>query len=233
MGEKTGLRFLIAGVLLLTAALLIWAGLEWNGENGWLLVSLGVLAILSEAFDFAPFHSYRISMSIALILTAGIVSGLPGIAFVSLLTAAADHTWHRKPLYKSAFNAGVLVIAGAAFVGVLEGLSPVYGSSGWLAMLGPVVMGSVAVFAVNSGLVALAMALEAGVSFIQIWSRNFRWVLPHYVLISVLALFVATAYDRWELGGLALLLGPLVASWLALKQFVARSGRIAADPSQP
>lgn len=236
MNGKTGLNLLIAFVLLLAAGLLAWAGLHWSDANAQLLVSLCILAIVSEAFDFAPFAGCRISMSIALILTAAVFSGLPGIAAVSLVTAAADHAWHRKPVYKSAFNAGVLVIAGGAFVGVLEAFSPVYESGDWLAMLGPVTVGGVAVFAVNSGLVALAMALATGTDSIQVWSRNFRWVLPHYVLISVLALFLATAYDRWEFGGLALLLGPLAMSWLALKQFTDRSSdssQIAPGPSQP
>ncbi len=236
MDRKSGLHLLITGVLLLAAGLLAWAGLAWENGDWRLLASLSVLAVLSEAFDFAPFHNYRISMSIALILTAGIAAGLPGIAAVSLFTAAADHAWHRKQAHKSAFNAGVLVIAGAAFVGILEALSPMYDSSGWLAMLPPVVLGGAAVFAVNSGLVALAMALETRDSFIQVWIRNFRWLLPHYVLISVLALFMATAYDRWELGGLALLLGPLAMSWLALKQFADRSphpGSAATGPSKP
>ncbi len=236
MSGKTDLKLLIAGVVLLAAVLLVRAGLVWGDENGPLLVSLVALAVVSEAFDFAPFPSYRISMSIALILTAAVLSGLPGIAVVSLATAAADHVWHRKPLFKSVFNAGVLVIAGAAFVGVLEAFSPVYDSGDWLAMVGPVIAGGVAVFAVNSGLVALAMALDTGDDPVRVWSRNFRWILPHYVLISVLALFVAIAYDRWELGGLALLLAPLAMSWLALKQYADRAsdaGRIAPGPSKP
>jgi hypothetical protein len=214
---------LVAGVSLAGLAVLFAAGFSWKDEEGLLLLALAGLAVFSEFFDFAPFPNTRVSLSVALILAAGTVSGLPGVAVVASTAVAADYLFHRKPFYKVVFNEGALLVSGAAYVGVFEAFSTGYRPGDWPDVLGPALLGSALNFVINSGLVALAIGLDTGRHPFTVWSDRFRWLLPHYVLLGVLAVIMASAYDRWELAGVAILLVPLAMAWLALKQYADRA----------
>jgi hypothetical protein len=80
-------------------------------------------------------------------------------------------------------------------------------------------LGAALNFAVNSALVAFAIAIETRSHPFAVWNEKFRWLFPHYVIVGVLAAMTATAYDRWELAGVALLLVPLAMVWFALRQY--------------
>ena len=220
------LAWLVAAVMAASVALLVVAALEWRHEDLVLLAALAGLALVSEALDFAPFANSRVSLSVALILVAGTLSGLPGVAVVASVVAVADLALHPKPLFKAAFNEGALLLAGAAYVVVLELFSTGYGAEAWPDILAPVLLGVSLNFAVNSGLVALAISLETQRHPFAVWSQQFRWLFPHDVIVGVLAAAAATAYDRWELSGLALLLVPLAMVWFALRQYVAMASAL-------
>ena len=55
------------------------------------------------------------------------------------------------------------------------------------------------------------------------WRDKFRWLLPYYVILGVLAVMLASAYERWDLAGVAILLVPLAMAWLAIKQYSDRT----------
>ncbi|MDO8612972.1 MAG: hypothetical protein Q7R32_09140 [Dehalococcoidia bacterium] len=210
----------VAAVTLAGAALLSVVPFQWQDEDLVLLGALAGLAVISEALDFAPFANSRISLSVALILVAGIVSGLPGVAVVVTVAVIADSLVHPKPLFKALFNEGALLLAGAAYVAVFEAFSTGYSNKDWPDALAPALLGSALNFAVNSGLVACAIGIETKTNPLGVWNDRFRWLFPHYVIVGVLAVTMAAAYDRWELGGVALLVVPLAMVWFSLRQYV-------------
>ena len=139
----TALRnLLIAAVVLGGFGAFIAGAASWDHEDLLLLGSLVALTVCSESVDFA-FPNSHISVTMALILAAGIFSGLPGVTVVAPVAAIADFCFHPKALYKSAFNAGCLVLAGASLVGVLEAFSTTYSSGDWTSQIGPVVVGNI------------------------------------------------------------------------------------------
>ncbi len=202
------------------AAVVVTAALQWHGEDLVLLATLAGLAILSEVLDFAPLRNNRVSLSVALILVAATVSGLPGVVVVASAATAADFIVHPKPWYKAAFNEGALLLAGAAYVGAFEAFATGYSNEDWPVVLAPAMIGAGLNFAVNSSLVALAIALETRSQPILIWNERFRWLLPHYVIVGVLAAVMAGTYDDWGLAGIGLVLIPLAMVWLGMKQHV-------------
>ena len=220
MSAATRSATFIGLVIAAGAAVVATAALQWHGEDLALLAALVGLAILSEVLDFAPFPKSRVSLSVALILVAATVSGLPGVVIVVSAAAATDFIVHPKPWYKAAFNEGALLLAGAAYVGVFEAFATGYSNEDWPVVLAPAMIGAGLNFAVNSSLVALAIALETRSQPILVWNERFRWLLPHYVIVGVLAAAMAVAYDDWALAGIGLVLVPLTMVWLGMKQYV-------------
>jgi len=204
----------------------------WEREDELLLVSLAGLAVVSEMFDFSPLPNSRVSISIVLILAAGALGGLQGVAVVAIVTALADFAVHRPAPYKAVFNLTTLLLSGAAYVGVLEAFSA-RSNSDWVASLGPGVLGTFIAFFVNSGLLTLAISLETGDHPSTVWKVNFGWTLPHFVILGVLGLFAAATYDRWALPGLTLLAVPLAMTWLAIKQYADSTAELSAGASRP
>ncbi len=209
----------MAIVIAASVVLLATAVLQWHDEDLVLLGALAGLAVVSELLDFAPFGKSRISLSVALILVAGTVSGLPGVALVVSVVVAADFVAHPKPLFKAAFNEGALLLAGAAYVGVFEAFSIGYRGENWPDVLGPAILGAGLNFAVNSALIACAIAIETRSNPFSVWNEKFRWLFPYYVILGVLAVMTATAYERRDLAGVALQLVPLAMVWLVLRQY--------------
>ncbi len=224
--SSTLLVALIGIVSLLGLGVLAGSVISWDHEDAVLLVVLASLTSMSELTDFSPFPNSRASVSIALIFAGGTISGLPGVAVVALTVALVDYAAHRSafhkrtvlPLVKASFNLGMMLASGAAYVGVIEAF-PSAAPDDWLALLPPAVLGAIIVFAINAGLLALAISLETGRSLFKVWNADVSWALPHYMLLAIVALFMAAAYHRWDVEGIALVLGPLAMAWLAIKQY--------------
>lgn len=229
--RSQALTGLIASVTLLAVALAAAAAFIWSDEDIAFLVLLGAATVASEATDFHPFKGSRVSVSMALIFTAGVFSGLPGAVIVAVLAAASDAIFHRKAYYKAAFNIGALVVTAAVFVGVLEAFSPLFDSRDWVAMTGPAMAAAAVGYAVNSGLVAAAISLDSGCKLREAWAGAFRWLAPYSVLMGLVAVFAAMAYDRWGVSGLALSVVPLATLWLVMKSYSDSAG--ASTPSPP
>ncbi|MEO8458144.1 MAG: hypothetical protein ABI559_10055 [Chloroflexota bacterium] len=210
---------MIAAVALVGFALAVVAAFAWNDEDILFLASIAIMTIVSEVVDLGPFGNSRISISIVLICTAGLFSGLPGAVIVALVSASADAVAHRKATKKVVFNAGVLVTTGAAYCGVTSLFASGVDSHDWTAHLGPSMAGAFAAYVVNSGFVTMAISMDNGIDAFTVWSSRFRWLLPYYIVIGLLAVMMALSYDRWAVGGLALFLLPLGMAWLAMKQY--------------
>lgn len=209
---------LIAAVAAAGAAIIAAATLQWNDENLGLLATLAAFAVIAERFDIRLVRSSRLSVSTVPILAAGTLAGLPGVMVVALAAALADHLGRNKPYYKGVFNAGVLLVAGAAYVAVFETF-PVGGDSReWPALLFPCLLGVMVNFAINSTLVALVIAAESRLRPVAVWNENFRSLPPHYVVMGVLAAIMASAYELDGLSTLAVLFVPLAMARFVSKQ---------------
>ena len=215
------LAALIAGVSAAALALTVVAILGWEDQNGTFLMALVGLAVASEMADFSPFPNSRESMSMGLIFAAAILGGISSVVVVSLAVALADQVLHRVAVHKAIYNGGLLIISGATCAGTVSLLSNVP-EDGLPKALAPVMLGAILAYAVNAGLLALAISLETGRRAWAIFGADFAWMLPHYSILGAFGLLMAMAYDRWELAGVALLLAPLSVHWLAIKYHTGR-----------
>lgn len=222
LDRSRGLTLLVAVVFLSGLGVAGAAAFSWHHEDVSWIAAVSALAVAAEAADFSTFPGSRVSISAALIIAAGILSGLPGAAVVSAVVAGVDFAAHRKALRKAIFNCGTLLLSGAAFVGVIRIFEASPDPGDWAELLGPVVAGSAAAFVANSSLVSAAISLERGRGWWRTWRDGFLWMLPHYVILGTIALLAAAAYDRWEMWGLVLVIFPLAMAWLIMKQYAQR-----------
>ena len=206
---------LISTVCTAAAAVIVGAIIAGNDSHIAFVGALAALAVVTEVFDFEPFPNSRISVTIALIVAAATVSALTGVVVLATATALADFVAHRKAAEKALFNFGALLLSGAAYVGVMQAFSP--DTSDWAGSIWPALMGTLAAYAVNSGLVALAISLDGGESAVGIWQESFIWVLPYYLAMGAAGASVAVAYERWGFEAILFLIVPFAIAWPVLK----------------
>jgi hypothetical protein len=180
-----------------------------------LVTALAALAVVTEVFDFEPFPNSRISLTIALIVAAATLSALTGVVVLATAATIADFVAHKKASEKAIFNFGALLLSGTAYVGVMQAFSP--DTSSWAGSLWPALMGTVAAYAVNSGLVALAISLDGGDHAVGIWQECFTWVLPYYLAMGAVGVSVAVAYEHWGIESILFLIVPFAIAWPILK----------------
>jgi hypothetical protein len=205
----------VSAVSTAAAAVVVGAVILGNGDHLAFILALAALAVVSEVFDFKPAPNTRISLSIALIVAAATLGDLTGVVLLASATAGTDYAIHRKAPEKALFNFGALVLAGAAYVGVMQAFSA--DSSDWTASIWPALIGTVAAYAVNSGLVALAISLDGGDGPVGVWQECFTWVLPYYLAMGAAGLSVAVAYEEWGFEAILLLVVPFAVAWPALR----------------
>ena len=148
-------------------------------------------------------------------VSVGAVGALAGAALIgggaavvlALAAVLTDAIVRRPPVYTSIYNLGVLTAAGLAAALVMS-----FGP-GNVPMLETVAFGVAAgavYFAVNTSLLALAIAVEEGEPRIVVWKQNFAWLLPHYLAYGLVGAVVAIAYEQVHIYALAVFLVPLV-----------------------
>ena len=217
MSDRKALSGLIAAVFAAAVGLTVGAALAWDSEDITLLLSLGVLVVASEVFDFAPLKNSRVSISVVFIFTGAVFCGLPGGVVLAIASALGNAVAHRRSLHKLAFNIGALVLSAAVFSVVLGAFAFTHDKGDYIAQVGPAMVAAALAYGVNSGLVTAAIALDQRLNPVGLWNENFRWLLPHYVFVGILAILISLSYERWEMAGLLLFLFPLAMVWMLMK----------------
>ncbi len=214
---------LVSAVCTAAAAVIVGAVIAGNHDHLAFLAVLAAFAVVTEVFDFQPFPSARVSMTIALIVAAATLADLTGVAVLAAATAIADFAAHRKAAEKAVFNFGALTLSGAAYVGVMQAFSP--DTTVWTAAIWPALIGTLAAYALNSGLVALAISLDGGESVVGVWQEYFTWVLPYYLAMGAIGASVAVAYERWGFEAILFLVIPFAIAWPVLRLHTHRVAR--------
>lgn len=215
-------RLLLTLVIPVTAAgaaIMIHAALSAPASTDWwLLAVLTLLAVGAERTDFSMYGSSRVSLAFVPIFAAILAGGYVGLAIVVPLAVLAS-AWGR-PVYKTAFNFGTMMIAGAASVLVLHSFREYDYVSDWPEVLVPAALAGMANFLVNSILVAAAISLSGSARLRDVWKESFLWLLPHYLTLAVIGLAVVAADGAIGLWGVAVFVAPPLMMRLSIKQYV-------------
>jgi putative nucleotidyltransferase with HDIG domain len=205
-----------------TAVLVLSAAGAWTAVSGRPL-AVGVFLAISVALMLAAVDVYgRGSITVAGIglLLVGFTFGIGAAAFTGILVAVVHGVRRRSRVHKILFNAGNFALAAAAGAGVYA----LWGHEGSaLASLAPAFAAGVVFWAVNIGLITLAMSFSEGLDPWFVWNERFRWLTLHYLAFGPLALASTVAYDKVGLTGLIAFIVPPALLMLSVQQYLEKT----------
>jgi putative nucleotidyltransferase with HDIG domain len=190
-----------------------------------LLLLLVVVTVLAEVFNVNLYGEGSISVAAGMIIAAGLTNGIAGAALVSLASAVgariALYRNERRPfeIQKVLFNWAVHTLAVGIPLLLLSGLNPTLSLQNLASLTLTVLMLAIAYFAIETGLIALVIAIASGQSFHSIWRNQYRWLFGHYVVLLFMGAFLAIAYTEFGYAGLSLFILPMVMLRYAMHQY--------------
>jgi putative nucleotidyltransferase with HDIG domain len=222
------LRVYLRAVVLAGAVVLVDAAfhaVRTPHPLGWL--ALAGLAMLTGSFrlNFASV-SADIAIDDTFFITTALLFG-PGPATLSIAAGVFFFSVRRrKPARQIAFNTAALAVsmwAGSHAFFLAAGVAPLSLSK---PSLGPLILPLLAMtavyFALNSGLTAIAVGLDARQSPIQIWRRNFQWLSISYLAAASLAFCLVLLVQQASMMAMVVVVPLLVVFHLTLRSSFGR-----------
>ncbi len=225
VGRGLVLRVLVASVTIVGGVLAAVGALTWNNEPLAALLILALAAMAAERFDFSIYGESRVSVSFVPMFSAIILAGVSGVALVVPLAILASELGRRRPTQKLLFNFGTLMMAGASAALVIHLSGPAGHPEAWPWVIVPALVAATVHYGISSLLVAEAVSLNTESAFAAVWKEKFRWLWPHYVVLGLLGLAIATGYTIMGPWGIVVFLAPPIMMHLALRQYIDRTSK--------
>ncbi len=194
-------------------------GVSWPA-----IICLAALAGLAERFDWSLYGNSRVSVAFAPILAAAALFGVAGVAVVVPVAIIAGSVGAGRPHFKTAFNFGVLMVAGSVSALVFDLFPRVSEAGVWPEIIVAAILAAALNFVLSTGLVSAAISLEKRGALHNTWKEYFAWLLPHYLVLGLLGVSIAGAYVAFGLAGFVVFLLPPLMMRISLKQYVERTG---------
>ncbi|TAK57454.1 MAG: hypothetical protein EPO22_12250 [Dehalococcoidia bacterium] len=214
MTDAHGRPRLLAAYVIATAivglALTAWGISDASSHQALMLAALVVAACGAELFAVELFVDSHVSVSGAVLMAAGAIFGMWGVAATALPIIVAGHVRCRTLPYKDVFNFGALTIAGAAYVAVFRGLDGDVNATSLSDVAAPAVVAGLANMAANSVFVAGAISLDQHQPLPGVWRGNYLWLVPQYAALGAVAIGVALLLTHVGTWSLVLFALPLV-----------------------
>ncbi len=220
------LRALIVGVLLgaTIAAAGVGSGLPAGGA--WALLVFPALAVLAEVVGADVYGSSTVSLSAVPVLAAASAgqarAALLAAAVAGLVTTARSRT---RRVEQWIFNPCALVLC-AALASALSAVA--VGQALPLLVLAGLAAGLV-YFAVDNGLVALAIGVDHGRSPGHVLREDLSWLLPSFAAYGVLAALLGSAWQTAAGWGVVAFLVPPALLRLSQRQYLDRTEKSALE----
>jgi diguanylate cyclase (GGDEF)-like protein/putative nucleotidyltransferase with HDIG domain len=171
------------------------------------LVALVILVGLGQAVALEV-DDGSISVSAVGALAGAALFGPRAALALAITTCVVDWSAKRYPLHRTLFNIGALSLASLAASAVFAlGFN---GSIGELITVGAGLAAGAAYFAVNTGLLSLALSMEGHERWWRAWHERFLWLLPHWIVYGFVGGVMAIAYHAAGPYALAVFAVPLL-----------------------
>lgn len=179
--------------------------------------------ILAERLDVVLYGEAATSVSMAGLVAAVVLFGFPGAVAVAAAGAVAGDALRNRPPHALLFNFGFLVVAAAATGLVFTASATPFSERNAGLLVGPALLASLTNYLLDTFFVSLAIALRNRTPVLNVWREKFRWVFLHHLMLGLLGLAVALAYEPLGLLGMAVFLAPPLMLRYGMKQYVDRT----------
>jgi len=174
---------------------------------------LGLVAILAlvgagQALSIEVEQTGTISVSAVGALAGAAIIGPRAALPLALTMAVVEWSARRSVFHQLLFNVGALTLASLAAAEIFS-LHP-SGDAERAEYLAIGLAAGFVYFAVNTGLIATAIALEGHDSAQRVWRERFSWLLGHYVVYGFIAAVIYEAYQPIGIWGLLVFALPLL-----------------------
>ncbi|MFL5951036.1 MAG: diguanylate cyclase [Gaiellaceae bacterium] len=186
--------------------------LSWTSKDLLGLLTVLLLVGVGQALALeADEGAAVLSVSAVGCLAASSLFGWRAALPLAITSVAVDWSARRHPLHNVLFNIGALTLASltAASIFNLAHFFP-DGTAHRLAIAALGLLAGAGYFAVNMGLVSLALALQGHERWWSVFREQFAWLLPHYVVYGFIGGVMALAYEAVNLLALAVFAVPLL-----------------------
>ena len=186
------------------------------------LILIGGLAVAFSRVRMTLYGETALSLGMVGDFAVAFLFGPAGAAIASPAAAIVFDLGSGAPWYKRAFNVGSFTVVNVAVSAMI-----------WIAIGGeltrslwliPIALAAVAVYyLLNISLVTVAVSLAAARSLREVWREKFEWLLPHYIVLGLLGLAVADAYDSIGVFGVLAFVAPPLMMQYSTRQYLSRT----------
>jgi diguanylate cyclase (GGDEF)-like protein/putative nucleotidyltransferase with HDIG domain len=173
------------------------------------LVVLTVLVGLGQAVAL-ELDDGSISVSAVGAIAGAALFGPRAALALAVTTCVVDWSAKRYPLHRALFNLGALSLASLAAAAAFAAGLGFEGNLGELITVLAGLVAGAAYFAVNTGLLSLALAMEGQERWWHAWRERFLWLLPHWIVYGFVGGVMATAYHAAGPYALVVFAAPLL-----------------------
>ena len=172
------------------------------------LGALVVLVGLGQALALEVDDGSSISVSAVGALAGAALFGPRAALILAVTTAGVEWSARRSEIHRVVFNVGALSLSSLAAAAVY--------STGFEGTLGEFftafagVGAGLAYFAVNTGLLSIAIAMEGHERVWRAWRERFAWLAPHWIVYGFVGGVMAIAYHAAGLYALVVFVVPLL-----------------------
>jgi putative nucleotidyltransferase with HDIG domain len=173
---------------------------------------LGLIAVLTlvgvgQALSIEVERTGSISVSAVGALAGAAIIGPRAALALAVTMALIEWSARRSGFHQLLFNVGALTLASLAAAEIFT-FHPT-GHAAKAAYMAVGLLAGFVYFAVNTGLIATAIALEGNDSPWRVWRERFSWLMVHYVVYGFIAAVIYEAYQPIGIWGLLVFALPL------------------------
>jgi diguanylate cyclase (GGDEF)-like protein/putative nucleotidyltransferase with HDIG domain len=203
-----GLMGTAAGAL----AIVFTPGKDWTA-----LIAIVLVVGIGQVLSIEVERTGTISISAVGAIAGAAIVGPHAALILAITISVTEWSARRSQIHQLFFNIGALTLASLAAAEIFS-IHRITDDNKTLALLaiGCGVLAGLAYFAVNTGLLSLAVGLEGHESAWHVWRERFSWLMAYYLAYGLIVglLFDACELPRplgaWALAGFAL---PLFLMW--------------------
>lgn len=217
---------LFVAMVIISGCIIAWLGFGQTTPDWVTIIILSIVAVFGELFQVRLYGDSTLSVSATISFAAALITGIPGIVFVSVAIVLTH--WVRNlriPWYKTFFNWATHVIAASIPALAVRALGWSINVDNFLPLTLFALVVSIVYYFVESGLVVTAISLFESKSVLVTWRQEFGWMVAYYLALGIMGLFLAIIYVDHEIGmvGIFAFLMPMFILYYAQQQYVERT----------